>query len=405
MTLEPRLPREETRAEWELLLRCAGTEVTPAVAAWVRALGAQELDWKALSKSAEAHGILPLLYRNLRAHCPELVPPKVLAALTDRFHANVARNLLLTDELLKILDALTAGGVTAIPFKGPVLAGFAYGSLDARQFGDLDLLVAPRDLLRARDLLVRHGFDAFPKLSPAKMRVFMGSECELWFGEPRELVSVETHWAIREPVYRLPFDVDQLFARSITTTLKGRPVPTFCPEDLLLVLAAHGAKHRWDKLRLVCDVAELLRSQPSLHWPAVLEQARQLHAERILRVALCLAAEYLAAPLPEEIAAWSRQDRTLPALLPDLRAQWYGLRSKRLEEKELRMGLYLRLRERWQDRAAYVLGTVFTLTQEDWNSVALPDPLCGLYHVVRPARLIGKYVRKALARGKTDRAA
>ena len=399
MTVEPRLPREETSLEWELLLRCAATELTPVVAE-VTALCAAKPDWKALCRSAEAHGLLPLLCRNLRALDPELVPPPVLASLTDRFRDHVARNLLLTDELLRILDVFAAGGVSAIPFKGPVLASFAYGSVDVRQFGDLDLLVAPRQLARARDLLVQHGFDAFPKLSPGKMRGFMRSECELWFGEPRELVSVETHWAIREPVYRLPFDVDQLFARATTTTLNGREVPTFRAEDLLLILAAHGAKHRWDKLKLVCDVAELLRSQPNLHWPEVLEHARKLHAERILRVALRLAVEYLAARLPAEISTWSQQDRSLPGLLPVLRAQWYALRSKRLQEKELRMGLYLRLRERWQDRAAYVLGTVFTPTQEDWNGVALPDPLCGLYYVVRPLRLIGKYARKAL--GKRD---
>ena len=403
MTVEPRLLPEETSVEWELLLRCAATKLTPAVATEVAALCTVKPDWKVLCQSAEAHGLLPLLCRNLRALDPELVPPQVLASLTDRFHANIARNLLLTDELLRILDVFAAGGVSAIPFKGPVLASLAYGSVDVRQFGDLDLLVAPRQLLLARDLLVQHGFDAFPKLSPAKMRVFMRSECELWFGEPRELVSVETHWAIREPVYCLPFDVDQLFARANTTTLNGRQVPSFAPEDLLLIVAAHGAKHRWDKLKLVCDVAEVLRSQPELQWPVVLEQARQLHAERILRVALRLAAEYLAAPLPAEIAAWSWRDRTLPALLPLLRAQWYALRSKRLQEKELRMGLYLRLRERWQDRAAYVLGTVFTPTQEDWNSVALPDPLCGLYHLVRPVRLTGKYLRKALKRGASGR--
>jgi hypothetical protein len=90
------------------------------------------------------------LYQSLNTTCPEAVPKANLAQLRNYFHANAQRNLFLTQELLKLLTLFKTNGISAIPYKGPVLAVAVYGNLALRQFGDLDILVHKRDVLRAK---------------------------------------------------------------------------------------------------------------------------------------------------------------------------------------------------------------------------------------------------------------
>jgi hypothetical protein len=394
----PRLPAGETRAELELLLRCAHARPGPTEAAEIAALCDPALDWRFLCRTAQEHALVPLLFTALESACPERVPPRVFQHLRDVFHTSVARSLLLTGELLRIVDLLAACGIMAVPFKGPSLAQSAYGRVELRPCGDLDLLLRPGEVLAARELLGKHGFEAFPRLSPARERAFLRTECEFWFGEARELVSLETHWAIREPAYAFPFDLERLWKRLDCVTLGGRPVPSLRAEDLLLVLAAHGAKHRWVNLRLGCDLAELLRSQPGLDWDDVLHHARALHAERVLRLGLSLAQELLAAPVPPEIQPWLAGDPTVPALVREVRKRLFApMEIRARTERDLR--LYLRMRERFRDRARYFWSTLLTPTLEDWSCVSLPDALYGLYYLVRPIRLLGKYGRAFRGRG------
>src|SRR3712207_8653927 len=40
----------------------------------------------------------------------------------------------------------------------------------------------------------------------------------------------------------------------------------------LLILCVHGTKHIWGRLSWICDVAELLRTQPDMDWEYVLDR-------------------------------------------------------------------------------------------------------------------------------------
>src|SRR5207253_975904 len=80
--------------------------------------------------------------------------------------------------------------------------------------------------------------------------------------------------------------------------LAGRPWPAFAPARLLLILCVHGANHCWLRLNWLCDVAELLRRNPALDWPALAAEAERWGCRRILTLGLLLAHDLLDAPLP-----------------------------------------------------------------------------------------------------------
>lgn len=147
-----------TCPEIELLLCCARTQPSPEIGQQIQTLAQQSLDWSYLLQTAARHKVLPLLYQNLKTLCPEAVPKPVLSELRNFFHTNAAHNLFLAQERLKILKLFQDNDIPAIPFKGPVLAASVYGNLALRQFGDLDILVNPKDTIKARELLITQDY-------------------------------------------------------------------------------------------------------------------------------------------------------------------------------------------------------------------------------------------------------
>src|SRR5207248_2341602 len=111
------------------------------------------------------HNVLPLIYRTTRDLVPA-IPAAIMDDLRARYEHNARRNLKFTAELFRILDCLEAHEIPAIPYKGPALAEMVYGNLASREFSDLDVLVRPTDVLRAKAALRDLGYAPNIELSP-----------------------------------------------------------------------------------------------------------------------------------------------------------------------------------------------------------------------------------------------
>jgi hypothetical protein len=57
----------------------------------------------------------------------------------------------------------------------------------------------------------------------------------------------------------------------------------------------------------------------------------------------------------------------------------------------------LRARERLSDRARYLYRLATASTSEEWRLVSLPSSLAPLYGLIRPLRLVAKYVSRLLS--------
>ena len=66
------------------------------------------------------------------------------------------------------------------------------------------------------------------------------------------------------------FSVEDFFGRATLVDLDGRKVKTLSPEDLLLVVCIHAAKHAWTRLCWLRDIAAVRQQQ--LNWDLVLER-------------------------------------------------------------------------------------------------------------------------------------
>jgi len=379
-----------TRPEHELLLCCARTRMDAERASRIRVLVGKGLDWAYLLRTAPPHGMMPLLYWHLKAICPESVPKAILDHLRDHFSRNLQNNLLLTGELLKLLERLEAHGIRAIPYKGPVLAASVYGNLSLRQFRDLDLLVHGGDLPRARDLLISMGYRPDVHLSGAREAAFLHSHCVIPFARDSGRVIVELHWGITPRYFSLPLDPGPLWERLGSASLAGKAVPNLSPEDLLVIFCAHGCLHLWERLEWICGVAELIRAHPVLNWRQVMEQAGTLGAARMVALGLLLAGDLLGTPVPGEVVRGAQGDpvaKSLAAQVRDRLCRGVARPSGLVE----RCFFHLRARERLKDKVRYCLRIGTTPTDGDWALLPLPAFLSFLYYLLRPMRLVGKY--------------
>lgn len=331
--------------EHQLLLACARTSLDAGARARLRAVLARPVDWERVLGLARLHRVIPLVHRSLGAAGNAGVPEAARAALHAETLAIVQRNLVLARELAALLDDLAAAGVVAVPFKGPELALNYYGALGLRQFGDLDIVVTRGQFAQARRALEGRGY-APPGGRGAASEVARVRERHDYMFVREDGVMVDLQWGVLQRPFAFPLDPARAGA---SVELCGRAYPAFAAEELLVALCVHGSKHLWERLGWVCDIAELLRARPDLGWVTVLERARALRVERMLRLGLLLGAG-MGVAAPPEIGRWAAADPVAGALAAKvLRAYGRDPDAPSTAEEDAPL-FYLRMHEAWRDR-------------------------------------------------------
>ena len=364
----------------KLLVECARARPEPAR---VRAAAAAVADWDAEIEQASRHGMAPLLYGGVRQACPEVVPPAAMERLHTCFFGSAARSLKLTGELLKLVAEFDRAGIEVAPIKGPAIGWSLYDSPEQREMTDLDLLVRPADAQRAADLLVASGCRPWYSTD---LR-FFGSNGELPLTSPAG-VPVDLHWALAPACFRHALDMDGFWSRLVTVSIAGRPMRSLAPEDLLVFLCIHGAKHFWCSLHWLCDLARLI-DRRALDWDAVMECSRARRVSRTVSAGLLLAADMLGAGVPPSILAGARACPRTSRIAS--RAQlWLGGRPVPLGPRALEFRFQLSLVERPSDKLRLCWGQIAP-SPSDFESLSLPRSLFPVYYAFRPLRLMAKY--------------
>ena len=381
----------QSENEFALLCALAGAELSPErierIANWNRSA----LDWSEVLRLAEHHGVLPLAARNLIEHARGL-PPEIEHALGSAYEANLRRSLWFTAELARIMQHFERVQLRAIPYKGPVLAQSLYRDLGLRSFSDLDFLISSADFGRAQQALAEIGYRpssvVTTVLTPAVERFWLRTGYERSFDSAAGKNLVELQWAVLPYFYGVDLSVDDLLARAGRTVVGGREVPCLSPEDSLLVLCLHAAKHLWTRLIWLADIAETLRIQ-TIDYALVFSQARALGIARILDVSFWLVKNVLRAEIPKPAEEMIAADVQVPALGSEFAERLARGAAYDFESTEYFRRI-LRLRERRGDRWRYLWRLAWTPGTGDIAAVRLPGALFPLYRIVRIGRLIGK---------------
>ena len=368
-----------------------GTEGAEHLAASLR----HDLDWTYLVQIAREHGVMPPLYRSLTASGPDAAPAAVIDRLGGHFRDNARRNLFLMGELLELLALFEAHSVSAVPLKGPILARSIYGSVSLRQFTDLDILLRPRDVPLARELLSARGYGFLSLEETSVQAVRDGNNGR---------VTIDLQWALADARFRFPLD-QQMWSRFVPVSIGRTMVLHPAPEDQILILCSHPAKHSWSRLGWISDIAAFLQTQAKgVNWTLTLDRARRLGGERMLLLGLRLSADLVGTTVPVEALPRMRADKAVASLASELRQRLFEpageLRRLNGSYGFVDAGiLYIKSRERIVDKVPHALFLLRVLlgwctlipNDRDRAVVALPGYLAFLYYFVRPFRLAKKY--------------
>jgi hypothetical protein len=265
----------------------------------------------------------------------------------------------------------------------------AYGDPAIRNYGDLDLLVRQRDIRRATELMSAGGYVAAVSLSAIDAGKIPG---QYLFSKPDSKLIVELHndYTLRYFPRRLP--IEEFFMRQIRVCVDGHEAPALSVEDELVLICIHGAKHFWERLMWIADVAALVSRQTGIDWQRVAESAGAVGAERMLHTGLRLASDLLKARLPDKVQAAVRADAAATRLAEQTR-KWLsaaGYAPRSLFERAL---FRLRMRGGLLAAPAYLLRLSFSPTEEDWRDGPEANRHWLFGAICRPIRLARKYRR------------
>lgn len=277
-----------------------------------------------------------------------------------------------------------------MPFKGPALAASLYGDVALREYCDLDILIRREDVRRAIEVLLAGGYRTDLPTRPADRAAYLRARHELHF-ITLDGSLIEIHQTFLAPFFCFPLDDESLWRRLERKSFCGREILALAPEDLLLVLCAHGTKHRWARLAWICDVARLLVvSGSELDWSVIMSRAESLGATRMVLLGLVLAGRLLGAPVPAAILARAEGDVSVNQLARKVEASLFDQEGTAASEFESHR-FYLQARERWRDKLLYCTHLAFMPTEEDHSAMSLPSLLSPLYYPLHAVRVLRKY--------------
>ncbi len=388
-------------ADHKLLLNCARTHLSLSNIRDIKVLLNQITDWPTLIQLARRHGVLPLLYQNLKLTSAKDIDDQVLEQLQSFSQKTALQNTIFTRDLLNILTLLNRNDIQALPFKGPTLAVSAYKNLSLRSFCDLDILIPNKDCLKAIDVLVTQGH-----YQPIREWHFLNKKWEdTYLKSYREfsltngIVSIDLHQYLTVEGYlSSEFSFEYLWNNHETIDIASQSIPNFGQIDLLLYLCVHASKECWRKLKWICDISEFVQVNPDLDWHRLFDRAQTLHCERRVLTGLLLAHYLLELPLPEIVSHRAEKDQICYALTAEFiqRLFWQDNQLGRQFTIE-KFYLHLKSLENIEDKLKSweelnrQLKTIFIKllpNSKDYGYLPLPKSLNFIYYFIRPYRML-----------------
>ncbi|HFS85393.1 MAG TPA: hypothetical protein ENK72_02115 [Epsilonproteobacteria bacterium] len=350
----------------------------------------QGLELERLVAVAQQHAVFPLLYQNLQKYERSLTLPELFKQKLQQLYLGIVQyNMLLSSELHRIVARCQASGLTLVSFKGPVLASLAYGGISLRQYGDIDLLIDPKELQSVTRILSSEGYQAELEMDEEELEHYSHSTNVLGFYHATYGIRVEIHWQLTGRNYVVDWSaVDPLGSRETVTLQEGNGLSTLSREIHFVYLCVHGAKHLFERLLWVADIDRMARGFKDNRWQEVWKTAKILGVERMVCFALLLTNKLLHTPYPQWVMERIVSGEIEASVEKVIRYRF----AKEIElsgfaQFRLLLSLY-----GIRKKAAFIYHAWFSVNNVDINYYKLPKSLGFLYLLLRPVRLVNKHL-------------
>ena len=260
-----------SRAERQLILLSAGTaDRREAMHEQARRL-ILELDWSRLASTLRSCKLLPTVGPRILDLADGRASDDFAAAVEQALEAGRRQGALLQLISLRVMAMLADADIPCAPLKGPLLGEAIYGDPGRRLSSDVDLLVSPKQLQAAVEVVRGLGYEApVDHVDDSGLPLL---HFVLVHGRG-ELPPVELHWRVHW--YERNFAYERLLPAAANPPGDWRPAPA----DELAAMLLFYARDGFVGLRLATDLGawwdvygtdlpsgaltELLRAYPAL---------------------------------------------------------------------------------------------------------------------------------------------
>lgn len=356
----------------------------------INSLLTKNIDWEAVLKLTQNHGITSLFYQNVKELDCQNIPQNALDCLKETSLSNSFRNVKFAGELLRLTKIFEQEKVPVISFKGPVLAQLIYQNLGAREFEDLDILIKEEQLIFCDNLLKKEGYTPQFELNNEQLGVYRKLRSEFIYWHPQKDITIDLHWRLLPKYFSFSDSAEFPWQNQQKVLLNKNTITTLSNELNLLFLCSHGSKHDWLYLCWIIDLAKFIQENRDLDWSFIVNQTGNIATQKMLLLGLDLVNTLFNIPLPKIVINLIKKE-------PKLRDLSNNIKYQLFQEKEVKEGyiiprIYLQTMTSLRDKIWFWIDTIMTPTALELKLILLPKFLFPLYYIIRLFRLSFKYL-------------
>ena len=358
----------------------------------------ESLNWDYIIATSELNGVIPLVSKSLNLFDKDLVPVDVAETFSELNRESAVSNLIKLTELLNINKKFKESGIDSLVLKGAGLGSDVYGDISLRPFGDLDILIREEKLISAVNILTDCGYEHIFVYTDKQAAIYKQSafylkdqELHYSFYNPIKKIYLELHWALMPINYSFSQDVEEIFENAVSVSAGQGEIFVPCIEDLIIYLSLHGSKHYWSRLIWVFDIAVFIKEKKNVNWELVIAKSEELNCKRMLLLSVYLANNLFSCDIPKILLNYLKADNSVSVMGEIVISNFKkGLSYEEIEAEN--KTFFLRSMDSNIDKLLFVSKIIFKPTIYELEAVSLPNKLSFLYYLIRPLRLLKKYL-------------
>jgi hypothetical protein len=387
--------------EFDLVLACLRWPQKAGDGDRIRTLAQQPIRWSHLLEIVDHHKVVPLFSRNLNTFAPGYMPDEQAAALRARSVANAHLCLSRIAHLVALHRLFREQQIDLRIFKGIPLAIAAFQDPALRDAGDIDLLIAEKDIFRAGEILETQGYVRFEpqaRLTPRRLRSYLEHQKDFSYEHPTTGLVIDLHWRLFRNSF-LPANARLEEVGEEWIHLGSERIPTLPAQRLLLYLCVHGALDGWLRLKWLADIGALLNTMTPEQLSSAATAAVEQQALPQFSAAMILCQDLLGygpQALPQEIL--DRNDRRVAPSLRFAKQLITSNRYRPIRERIASPRWFLnefRLNSSPRYRLDLIQRSLFR--PRIWSTFDLPDALFPVYGLLSPFEWLAFHLRHRMA--------
>lgn len=262
----------------------------------------EEVELDRFTDLAREEGLSGILFKILKENgLIQKFPAPVQKSLRESYLLSLTNNIVLINDLSRVLLSLEEKDVRIIVLKGSALLERVYKDMGARPVMDIDLLICDeRDNDKVNGIMEAIGYR-------------LTSTCPRIYNNGRTIIDIHADIDSFTRLGHIPhtpeLDNNSLWESGSPWGANFDSVRILSPEDTVLTLSIHLVKHSFLRLLWLIDIIEVIKGNPNIDWKKMGHRARESGFDKLLFYVLSYINK-ISRVIPEDLLLEIRPERS-----------------------------------------------------------------------------------------------